>query len=108
MEELRKMIDGQKKPHFVQGQTESGSAKKPGRIAEDVFRLSPHHLTCWMQIASVQFTKIASELGSGGGCELLRNIQARKKLLHLVMGKLPLKPSLKIGNSHTNYHCNSL
>jgi hypothetical protein len=67
MEELRKMIDGQKKPHFVQGQTESGSAKKPGRIAEDVFRLSPHHLTCWMQIASVQFTKIASELGSGGG-----------------------------------------
>ena len=67
MEELRKMIDGQKKPHFIQGQTESGSAKKPGRIAEDVFRLSPHHLTCWMQIASVQFTKIASEHGSGGG-----------------------------------------
>ena len=66
MEELRKMIDGQKKQHFVQGQTESGSGKKPGRIAEDVFRLSPHHLTCWMQIASVQFTKIASELGSGG------------------------------------------
>ena len=66
MEELRKMIDAQKKPHFVQGQTESGSAKKPGRIAEDVFRLSPHHLTCWMQIAIVQFTKIASELGSGG------------------------------------------
>ena len=67
MEELREMIDGQKKPHFVQGQTESGSAKKPGRIAEDVFRLSPHHLTCWMQIASEQFTKIASELGSGVG-----------------------------------------
>ena len=66
MEELRKMIDGQKKRHFVQGQTESGSAKKTGRIAEHVFRLSPHHLTRWMQIASVQFTKIASELGSGG------------------------------------------
>ena len=66
MGKLRKMIDEPKKPHFVPGQAESGLAKKPGRIAEDVFRLSPHHLTCWMQIAFVQFTKIASELGSGG------------------------------------------
>ena len=61
------MIDGLKKPHFVPGQNESGPAKKPRRIAEDVFRLSPHHLTCWMQIAIVQFTKIASEHGSGRG-----------------------------------------
>ena len=78
MEELRKMIDGQKKPHFVQGQTESGSAKKPGRIAEDVFRLSPHHLTCWMQIAMVQFTKIASELGSGGGPAASQHTSSKK------------------------------
>ena len=39
MEEPRKMIDRLKKPHFVPGQTESGNAKKPGRIAENVFRV---------------------------------------------------------------------
>ena len=67
MEEPRKMTQKPKKQHFVPWQAESGSANKPGRIAEDVFRLSLHDLTCWMQVAIVQFTKIASEHGSGRG-----------------------------------------
>ena len=67
MEEPRKMTQKPKRPLFVPWQAESGSAKKPGRIAEDVFRLSLHDLTCWMQIAIVQFTKIASEHRSGRG-----------------------------------------
>ena len=76
------MIDGLKKPHFVLGQAESGSAKKLGRIAEDVFRFSPHHLTCWMQIAMVQFTKIASELGSVKVAACSATSKLKKKTLH--------------------------